>query len=144
MTNTQAQEVVYHNAGNTARVYRNQADAYIMVELTGAVQVSDYREAFTTLLKELANTGYQKLVFNLKALSKSDPESRAWLMKKFLPQAFHAIKGEAKAAIVSPTNTFQELALQMVLDSVQTIAYKTEVKYCQSVEEATAWITEAH
>ena len=133
--------MVHENKAGTACIYRDDVHQYFMIELRGMVDIQDYKDAFNLLLDMALETGYANAIYNLIGLSKSDPEARAWFIKKFIPHANKKIKGHRKSAIVSPASSFQQMALSFVVKGMKLMGMPVTIKYFDTQEEAIAWIT---
>lgn len=134
-------EPVFQSEGGNVSLYHFPEHQCYSLELKGMVPVPHYKEGFNQLLARSLEVGYNRVVYKLDGLTKSDPEARAWYVKKFLPAAMKEYKEQGlRSAVISPKSTFQQMALKFITGSMNAMGYKITMKYFDSLEEALDWI----
>ena len=112
----------------------------MMIELSGKVDLVDYKDAFEKFTEHVYQSGYSKLLYDVRQLTATDPRARAWYMTSHLPKAFKTISGDLKCALVKPSSLFQRMTMEAVVKGSKALGRKLDVKFFESLDDALEWI----
>ncbi|MEL6535935.1 MAG: hypothetical protein AAFQ98_11010 [Bacteroidota bacterium] len=132
--------VIYSNPENNISLHRPDIPGFIFMQLSGKLGLSDYKAAFMKATDALEDTGSQTLLVEASTLNQTDPEGRAWLMKKHLPETMKRL-GRLNMGMVAPRNMFQKLTLNLAIKTLKALGKPVDVKVCDSMEDATKWLS---
>lgn len=133
---------LYRNDADTCIICRDDEKQMVKISLEGKLDYADYKSAFEKFLEFVCESGYSKLLYDVKGLTSTDPRARAWYLTKHLPTALKSVDPDKKlkCALVKPSSTFQKFLLDAVVKGSQKRGRELEVEFFGDVEEAMKWI----
>lgn len=135
-------ETLFKNDSKTCTICKDDEKQLVKISLEGKLDYAEYKAAFEKFLELVVESGYSKLVYDVKNLTSTDPRARAWYLTKHLPTAFKSIDAEKvlKSAIVKPSSTFQKFLLEAVVKGSQKRGRDIEVEFFEDLDSAMEWI----
>ena len=123
-------------------IQKNEEHQYVLIELKGKLEIDEYKQAFEKFLEKVMESGYTKLVYNVKDLTSTDPRARAWYLTSHLPKAFKSIDKNKllKCALIKPSSLFQRLTMETVVKTSKARGRELDVKFFEDLDSALAWI----
>ena len=133
-------DLLYQSEAQTFSVYRATDGPYIIAHLKGIVDKVEYRKGFEQVGKFMLEEPCYNLLIHTKDLTHTDPEARAWLIKRKIPDTVRAL-GHMNTAVVIPASTFQALATKLVMTGVRLLRKSLQIYTYQTLEGAAEWVS---
>lgn len=135
-------EELFKNESENCIICKNEERQFMKISLEGKLDYGEYKAAFEKFLELVCESGYTKLLYDVKNLTSTDPRARAWYLTKHLPTAFKSIDPDKKlkCALVKPSSTFQKFLLDAVVKGSQKRGRDLEVEFFSELDDAMAWI----
>lgn len=131
----------YQNSKGNVSLFLSEEDECIMLKLSGYVVHEDFKEGCEKLYKLITVYKYRKLIFELKELTRTDMQSRAWYATVFLPRLIKNYGLNFKSALVKSENKFEDMSIGFLVKVSQNLGYK-HIQSFNTQQEAISWITE--
>ncbi|MEL6533821.1 MAG: STAS/SEC14 domain-containing protein [Bacteroidota bacterium] len=136
-----SKELLFQNLAGTASIYHHSSKHCLEIALQGTIKESDYKEAFTRLTQELAQSQCCQVIFNNLDLQRETIMERAWFLAKFLPMAYKCVASDYyKAAVVAPPNPIQKMATQVVIKSAKAVGKPVDIQFFDEHAQALEWM----
>lgn len=132
---------IHQAAGGNVSIHDVSDQGFLLMVMAGNVSVADYKKGFETLTQLMEEKGLKTLVMEASELRQSDPEARAWLMKKHIPDLLRRL-GRLNLAMVSPKSIFQKMAVNLVVKTMKALGKPVDIKPCDELEEGFVWARE--
>ncbi len=135
-------ETLFKNDAESCIICKDDEKEMVKISLEGKLDYGEYKGAFEKFLELVCESGYTKLLYDVKNLTSTDPRARAWYLTKHLPTAFKSIDADKKlkCALVKPSSTFQKFLLDAVVKGSQKRGRDLEVEFFDDLDQAMAWI----
>ncbi len=134
-------QLLYQNNAMTTSISLCEDEALIIVELSGAVEHEDYKEVFEKLYNAITVYKYKKIIYNLKELTRTDMQSRAWYATSFLPKVIKNFGLDFKTALVKSNNKYESLSVDFLTKVSSNLGFKENIRFFNTKEEALGWLT---
>ena len=131
-------EIIFQNKTKSITVLNLLERGYVMIELNGRVDKEDYKHGFQVASDTMAIHRGHNLVINASKLGQTDPEARAWLMRRLMPETMKRL-GHMNVCVVLPQSVFQKMAINLVVKAAKALRKPINIKLFESTEEATEW-----
>lgn len=135
-------EELFKNEAGNCIICKDDEREMVKISLEGKLDYAEYKGAFEKFLELVCESGYSKLLYDVKNLTSTDPRARAWYLTKHLPTALKSVDQDKKlkCALVKPSSTFQKFLLDAVVKGSQKRGRELEVEFFGELEDAMAWI----
>ncbi|HAA11658.1 MAG TPA: hypothetical protein DCE41_08145 [Cytophagales bacterium] len=131
--------VIHQNEEGNISLRKPDIPGFIFMQLSGKMELEDYKAAFIKATDALEEVGAQTLLVEASKLNQTDPEGRAWLMKRHLPDTMKRL-GRLNVGMISPRSMFQKITLNLAIKALKALGKPVDVKVCDDMQEATAWL----
>ncbi|HAA15973.1 MAG TPA: hypothetical protein DCE41_31435 [Cytophagales bacterium] len=136
-----SKELLFENLAGTASIYNHPKKQCLEIALHGVIKEHDYKEAFIRLTQELVQYQCSQVIINNLDLKRDTLVERAWFLAKFLPKAYKCVNSDHyKAAVVSPSNSIQKMATQVVCKSASAVGKPVDIQFFKEHTEALEWM----
>lgn len=124
-----------------AKLFYEEADRLMYLELIGVIGSQEYRETFTTLLQKAIEKNINKLLVNQATMEKSSMESKAWLIASWMPKVKKQFGDDIRVALLLSKNLFTKIGGEYIVGVVRTLG-RFDIKAFGNMEEARNWVME--
>jgi uncharacterized protein YihD (DUF1040 family) len=135
-------QLLFENNEKTISLFLSEEDALIIIRLSGAVEHESYKAAFEKLYNTITVYKYKKIIYDLKDLTRTDMQSRAWYATSFLPRVIKNFGLDFKTALVKSNNKYESLSVDFLTKVGSNLGFKENIRYFDTKAEALSWIRE--
>jgi hypothetical protein len=130
----------YQNSKGNISLFLSEEGECIMLKLSGNVVHEDFKEGCEKLYNLITVYKYRKLIFELKELTRTDMQSRAWYATVFLPRLIKNYGINFKSAVVESQNKFEQMSIGFLVKVSQNLGYN-DIQSFDNQQDAISWIT---
>jgi hypothetical protein len=135
-------QLLYQNNDKTTSLFLSEEDALIVIKLSGEVEHESYKAALEKLYNTITVYKYKNIVYDLKDLTRTDLQSRAWYATSFLPRVIKNFGVNFRTALVKSSNKYESMSVDFLTKVGSNLGFKDNIRYFDTKEEAYHWIRE--
>jgi hypothetical protein len=135
-------QLLYQNNENTTSLFFSEEDALIVIRLSGAVEHESYKATLEKLYNTINVYKYKNIVYDLKDLTQTDMQSRAWYATSFLPRVIKNFGLNFRTAVVKSSNKYESMSVDFLTKVGSNLGFKANICFFDTKEEAYSWIKE--
>ncbi len=129
-------ETLYQNEKETSITSANRDQEYYLIYSEGHVNTEDFKAGFESVLADMKEHHYTKIVIDSKKVKSTPLVARTWLVSTFLPELFKHVEGNLQIGLVNSSSFFEGTTLSLLVKSIQALGFDLGIKFYKNADEA--------
>ncbi len=121
------------------KIFHEQENDMIYVELLGSIPYEDYKKCFMAMLDKGIEKNIKLLLVNQSTMEKSGIDAKAWLVTTWLPKVHKTFGDNVKVAILLSKNFFTKIGGEYIIKMVKSLT-RMNINSFTNIDEAKKWL----
>lgn len=112
-----------------------------MVKFVGDIKLQPSKDTYGFLFKQVEETGFHKILFDLSKMNSTEIIGRAWFVSSFIPRVIKKFGTKFTPAIVNVPSKYEKVSVEIMIKGIQKLGMNISVKFTDTYAEAHEWLS---